>query len=97
MSLQEGQKFMETFFKFSPGCEVYGISVTTGVCFTIRFKYVDNEEGDEDGFGYSSVTIDAEKTSYEYIDWLRFHGFATAWMGLEIPKLIEYGWIKLKD
>ena len=67
-------------------------------CFIIEFRYPDNETPEDDeGYSYSSVTIDADRTSYEHIDWLRCHGFAVSWMGLDVPKLIEYDWIKIKN
>lgn len=34
---------------------------------------------------------------YEAIDSLRSRGYAIPWMGLSVEKLIEYGWIKLKE
>lgn len=31
------------------------------------------------------------------LDFLRSRGYALPWMGLSVDKLIEYGWIKLKE
>jgi hypothetical protein len=98
MTLKEGQKFLEAFFRFNTKSEVVNIIVIPEKCFIIEFKYPDNETPEDDeGFSYSSVTIDAERTSYEHIDWLRYHGFAVTWMGLDVPTLLSYGWIKLKE
>lgn len=39
---------------------------------------------------------DAERF-LEVTDFLRSRGYAISWMGLSVEKLIEYGWIKLKE
>ncbi|MCT4086648.1 hypothetical protein HZP82_04560 [Elizabethkingia anophelis] len=31
------------------------------------------------------------------VDFLREKGYALPWMGLSVEKLIEYGWVKLKE
>lgn len=95
MTLKEGQDFLETFYQ-AENCEVIEIQVIPEKALIIKFKYPDKETPeDNEGYSYSSVSINAERTSYEYVDWFRYNGFAVAWMGLEVPKLIEYGWIKL--
>lgn len=35
--------------------------------------------------------------TFEAIDYLRSKGYAVPYMGLSVEKLIEYGWIKLKN
>ena len=98
MTLEEGQLFLNNFFNKSDKCEVVNIVVLTEKAVTIEFRYPDNETPEDDeGYSYSSITIDAENTPYQYVDWWRFYGFAVSWMGLEVPRLVEYGWIKLKE
>jgi len=45
-------------------------------------------------FEYSSYR---HYTCGRMIDFLRSRGYALPWMGLSVEKLIEYGWIKLKE
>ena len=98
MTLEEGQKYLDTFYKFGPGNIVCGIEFYKGWGFSIIFKYKDNETPEDDeGYSYSSVSIESENTSYEDVDWLRLNGFAVSWGGLSVDQLIEYGWIKLKE
>lgn len=33
----------------------------------------------------------------QVVDYLRSKGYALPWMGLSIEKLVEYGWVKLKE
>lgn len=64
---------------------------------TVYFKYKDNETPDDDeGFGHSSFTIFPFQSQY-IVDYLRSKGYALPWMGLSVEKLVEYGWIKLKN
>ncbi|MDV3536821.1 hypothetical protein CMU91_14980 [Elizabethkingia anophelis] len=34
---------------------------------------------------------------YQLLDYFRSKGYALPWMGLSVEKLIEYGWVKLKN
>lgn len=33
----------------------------------------------------------------QVIDYLRSKGYVLPWMGLSVEKLVEYGWVKLKE
>ncbi|KGT09526.1 hypothetical protein NV63_06785 [Elizabethkingia anophelis] len=47
------------------------------------------------GDSFSSAAI-----GYDYgyaLDYLRSKGYALPWMGLSVEKLVEYGWVKLKE
>ncbi|OPC11944.1 hypothetical protein BAX93_05435 [Elizabethkingia meningoseptica] len=48
---------------------------------------------DEDG---KVVQYDTFRISM-IIDYLRSKGYALPWMGLSVEKLVEYGWVKLKN
>lgn len=98
MSLEEAQKYLDTFYNHGPGNIVCDLEFYKGWGFSIIFKYKDNETPEDDeGYSYSSVSIESTNTSYEDVDWFRLNGFAVSWGGLSMEQLIEYGWIKIKE
>ncbi|MDV3774041.1 hypothetical protein CMU14_13240 [Elizabethkingia anophelis] len=63
----------------------------------LRFKEGrDFERYDENVIKWARKQID-NLISIETIDFIRSKGYALPWMGLSVEKLVEYGWIKLKN
>jgi len=58
--------------------------------------------GSQMGYCFESRAIQAGRSLLKSLnvargDYLRSKGYALPYMGLSVEKLIEYGWIKLKD
>lgn len=61
---------------------------------TLGFDISDYEDGEEI---LKEQIIEIHHEDIGFADCLRSKGYVLPWMGLSVEKLVEYGWIKLKE
>lgn len=63
----------------------------------ISFKIIHNGCNFKTCYSFHHWANNPYQLSLEYCDYLRSKGYALPYMGLSVEKLIEYGWVKLKN